>query len=154
MGKELVSTELQNEADMVQTSGASNMPVKSRWAGDGKQHYSLGHWIQNVDDDGVLMHSMGADGFFPWIWRQGGRSHWGIVSPAPGINIGDTSFPNGAGIGQSTKIFSNVFPVVRLVMQTFNPTTTTTTTQSPSPLISHSCSTMAMRAVTALLVAV
>merc|ERR1712137_1475630 len=156
--KELVSTELQNEAEMVQTSKASNMPQESRWAGDGKQHYSLGHWIQKFDDDGVLMHSMGADGFFPWIWRQGRRSHWGIVSPAPGVKIGDAFFPDGGGIKQSTNIFNNVFPLVRLVMQTFNPTTSTTTTSTrstaPFILISGSCSTMSIRAVTALLVAV
>merc|ERR1719356_1152079 len=121
--RELVSAELQEEAEMAQTASASNMPQESRFAGDGKQHYSLAHWIQRLDDDGVLMHSMGADGFFPWVWRQGRKSHWGIIAPPQNPN----ALPRADSIAHSTDIFKSVSPLVRSIMQDFNPTTTTTT---------------------------
>jgi CubicO group peptidase (beta-lactamase class C family) len=85
-GQTLVSKKLHEEAERFQTELASNMPQWFPLAGEGTFHYALGSW-RDAKIDGVLMHSMGAEGFYPYIWRKGRESHWGVFA-TQGMGVG------------------------------------------------------------------
>jgi hypothetical protein len=104
---------------------ASNMPAELAIAGSGLMHYALGSWRECVnanceEADGVKIHSMGAEGFYPWIWRKGRDSHWGILSQQGMIGVAP---------GVSSQSMKTVFPLARKAMEQM-PTTSTTSTTS------------------------
>merc|ERR1712039_389671 len=100
-----------------------------------------------AEDDGIKVHSMGAQGFYPWVWRKGRDSHWGILSHEGLI---------GAAPMAVSLIMRTVFPLARKaieIMPTTSSTTTTTTSADISPLVSG-CESLPMRADFLMLMAV
>merc|ERR1712048_1035107 len=74
------------------------MPEKNDFGGGGVRHYAFGSWRECFsgscsDADGIQISSMGAGGFYPWIWRNGHESHWGIVAHEglPSVGQGTTA---------------------------------------------------------------
>merc|ERR1712187_968183 len=126
------------EAEQVQTERASNMPMWFPLAGEGTFHYALGSW-RDAKIDGVLIHSMGMEGFYPYIWRKGRESHWGIfATQGPGV-----------GIAVANIVMNKVFPLARKAMEHIQ----NTPLGNASAFIS-ACERFALRAKVAVLTAV
>lgn len=138
-GQTLVPKELHEEAEQVQTERASNMPMWFPLAGEGTFHYALGSW-RDAKIDGVLIHSMGAEGFYPYIWRKGNESHWGVFA-TQGL---------GVGIALAGIVMNDAFPFARKAMKGMN---NTRIDDVASGLISG-CERFALRAKVAVLTAV
>jgi hypothetical protein len=137
-GQTLVSKKLHEEAERFQTELASNMPQWFPLAGEGTFHYALGSW-RDAKIDGVLMHSMGAEGFYPYIWRKGRESHWGVFA-TQGM---------GVGIAVASIVMNDAFPLARKAMENIQ----NTPIGDASPMIS-ACERFALRAKVAVLTAV
>merc|ERR1712187_1004631 len=135
-----VSTELPKEAERAQTTHASSIPEDNKMAGGPFVQYALGSWRDCVtdkcsDDDGVKVHSAGVEGFYPWIWRKGDASHWGILARQGGLLT---------GLSDSNEIMEGAFSLMG-VPHMMN--------ESSTHLLSGSCGRWAMQAVIATLIA-
>merc|ERR1712151_849856 len=128
-----VSPQLHAEAERPQTVNASNMPMKAVRTPGGIRHYAFGSFRECADEncadaDGVKIDSMGFQGFYPWIWRNGRDSHWGILATESLASV-------------ATGIMEKGFPLVRKAMEQMpirsTTTTTTTTTMTTTPIISR-----------------
>lgn len=133
-GQTFVSTALHDEAERIQTGSASNMPRTKDLAGSGLYHYALGSWRECLDSncsdsDGIKIHSMGAGGFLPWIWRRGRESHFGIFAQDGRA---------GRAIDQTSDVMKNAFPIVReaAVAHHGNGNLTNPSTSTTRPILS------------------
>jgi len=135
-GQTLVSKELHEEAERFQTERTSNMPQRTP---QGTFHYALGSW-RDAKIDGVLINCMGAEGFYPYIWRKGYESHWGVFA-TQGF---------GVGIALAGIVMNDAFPLARKAMKSIN---NTRIDDDASGLISG-CERFALRAKVAVLTAV